>query len=172
MSEDSAPVYRRTQLSAATRAMVWDNAQGACRYCGKRLHPFRDFQVDHIVPVSRGGTDAISNLTASCVTCNSIKGTAAVEEMAARVERRDATDCRVKPSAGLTTLREWRKARHLSTRSLAALASISNKTLIDLEYGRRRPHYATIARLSSALCISPREVAEFDAVLGELENAG
>lgn len=42
-----------------------------CCYCGARVaRP----EIDHIVPVSAGGTGAWENLTAACRTCNAAKG--------------------------------------------------------------------------------------------------
>src|SRR5690606_31343562 len=38
-----------------------------CRYCGSTDGPFH---IDHLVPVSRGGSDEPSNLTVSCRSCN------------------------------------------------------------------------------------------------------
>lgn len=40
-----------------------------CQYCGSRP-PDVVLEVDHIHPVSRGGTDDIINLTTSCYDCN------------------------------------------------------------------------------------------------------
>lgn len=42
-----------------------------CRYCGDLIGPF---EVDHLVPLSRGGTNARSNLVCSCISCNTQKG--------------------------------------------------------------------------------------------------
>lgn len=44
-----------------------------CLYCGK---PHTDFPLteDHIVPISRGGSDDISNIQPLCQHCNSVKG--------------------------------------------------------------------------------------------------
>lgn len=52
-----------------------------CIYCGKELPEYEPHldrrshmpEVDHIVPTARGGTDDLSNLALSCVSCNSIK---------------------------------------------------------------------------------------------------
>lgn len=45
-----------------------------CLYCGNSAYdPVRDFQIDHFIPVTRGGTNAISNLFPSCEACNSEK---------------------------------------------------------------------------------------------------
>lgn len=57
--------------------MVVERAQERCEYChapqrmlGYRLH------IEHILPTARGGTDALSNLAASCGPCNFAKGAA------------------------------------------------------------------------------------------------
>ena len=42
-----------------------------CAYCSKENVPF---EIEHIVPRSRGGTDRVSNLTLSCEPCNTKKG--------------------------------------------------------------------------------------------------
>ena len=65
----------------------------------------------------------------------------------------------------MRTLREWRLARLMSTRALEAAAGVTQKTIIDIEYGRRRPHYATIGKLSAALGVEPGDVTEFAAAL-------
>jgi 5-methylcytosine-specific restriction endonuclease McrA len=43
-----------------------------CRYCGVELTQ-RRATLDHVVPRSRGGSDAISNLRISCRFCNMAK---------------------------------------------------------------------------------------------------
>ena len=42
-----------------------------CIYCGKTKVPF---EVDHVIPRSRGGSNRISNLVLSCHDCNATKG--------------------------------------------------------------------------------------------------
>ena len=64
-------------------------------------------------------------------------------------------------------LREWRTERLLGIRELAERAGVTKKTLIDLEYGRRLAHFATIRSISEALGVDAREVTEFAAVLDE-----
>jgi len=67
----------------------------------------------------------------------------------------------------MRTLREWRVERLKSVTTLAEAANITRKTLIDIEYGRRWPHYETIGKLSRALDVEPQEVAEFAAAMKE-----
>ena len=49
-------------------------AEFKCEYCGKNLlasvDNYKEWQVDHIVPLSKGGTDDFDNLALSCRTCN------------------------------------------------------------------------------------------------------
>lgn len=44
-----------------------------CRYCGKTF-PTTSLHIDHVVPVSRGGSHTADNLAASCKSCNLSKG--------------------------------------------------------------------------------------------------
>lgn len=60
---------RRTIGRAVTR-QVWDRDGWECRACGTH----RDLTIDHITPLSKGGTDEISNLQTLCARCNSSKG--------------------------------------------------------------------------------------------------
>lgn len=49
----------------------------------------------------------------------------------------------------------------MSIRELAIRASITPKTLTDIEYGRRRPNYETMRAVCEALGVSPHEIHEF-----------
>lgn len=46
--------------------------QWVCQLCGKILTP-ETVTVDHIVPVAKGGTNALENLQPLCQHCNSVK---------------------------------------------------------------------------------------------------
>lgn len=58
---------RRIAIPASTRRKVLE--AGACAYCRSTQR----LEVDHILPVSRGGTNRKSNLQVLCRDCNSIK---------------------------------------------------------------------------------------------------
>lgn len=51
-----------------------------CAYCGAENVPF---EVEHIVPRAKGGSNRISNLTLSCHRCNELKGSRDVREFLA-----------------------------------------------------------------------------------------
>jgi 5-methylcytosine-specific restriction endonuclease McrA len=53
------------------RAYLLLTYEYCCIYCGKTKVPF---EVDHVIPRSRGGSNRISNLVLSCHDCNATKG--------------------------------------------------------------------------------------------------
>ncbi len=62
---------------------IFGKTGGECRYCGKQLARNNygrvgqrgAWEVDHSIPISRGGTDHLNNLWPACVSCNTEKGT-------------------------------------------------------------------------------------------------
>lgn len=56
-----------------------DNWQ--CQYCGKRGNK-KNLTIDHVIPRSKGGENTYENTVASCVKCNSFKGSKSLEELA------------------------------------------------------------------------------------------
>ena len=67
----------------------------------------------------------------------------------------------------MKSLREWRIERLLSLAALAEQSGVTKKTLIDIEHGRRLPHYGTIAALCRVLNVAPAGVTEFAAAMLE-----
>jgi hypothetical protein len=71
--------FRRKRVSKweNLRSLVFIRDSHTCQYCGSKggkLH------CDHVVPVSRGGTNTLDNLTTSCQHCNLSKGSKTLEE--------------------------------------------------------------------------------------------
>lgn len=58
----------RTALAPSIRGRIL--AAGVCAYCGDAEGPF---EVDHVVPLARGGPNVESNLACACVPCNRSK---------------------------------------------------------------------------------------------------
>ncbi len=44
-----------------------------CQYCGHKL-PSAELSIDHVVPLSRGGTSSWENVVCACLPCNVRKG--------------------------------------------------------------------------------------------------
>ena len=65
---------RRGPSAKSVRKRVESRAQGRCEYChAPQLVSGYRFHVEHVVPRSRGGPDALSNRALACATCNLVK---------------------------------------------------------------------------------------------------
>lgn len=63
---------KRKNISKKLRFEVFKRDSFKCQYCGSSA-PDVVLNVDHIKPVSKGGTNSILNLVTSCFDCNSGK---------------------------------------------------------------------------------------------------
>lgn len=86
-------IARRGQLNRRARLMqaflekveplvVLERHEGLCGICGEPVDPER-FDVDHIVPLARGGEHSYANTQPAHPTCNTRKGARLPEELAA-----------------------------------------------------------------------------------------
>jgi hypothetical protein len=73
ISVPPAPANGRIPFSRQIRIDVWSMTDGRCFYCGLRTNPFITFCIDHVYPVSRGGSNDIGNLVPCCRYCNASK---------------------------------------------------------------------------------------------------
>ena len=63
----------RKTISKGLRFAVFNRDKHTCQYCGRQA-PETKLTVDHIIPVSAGGTSEPDNLLAACADCNAGKG--------------------------------------------------------------------------------------------------
>lgn len=52
---------------------IYDRQNGLCAYCGQHRN-IKYMTVDHIISLSKGGTDSLDNLQCTCKKCNGLKG--------------------------------------------------------------------------------------------------
>lgn len=66
--------YVREKIDFDLRKTVLQQEDLTCLYCGhSSWDPLNEFQIDHFIPVTRGGTNEITNLFPSCQSCNGKK---------------------------------------------------------------------------------------------------
>ncbi len=64
------------KVSTSIRGKVEKRAEKLCEYCRSPLEFSPDpFSVEHIFPISKGGTDDLENLALACQGCNNYKST-------------------------------------------------------------------------------------------------
>lgn len=86
-AEISGKDYQQGELAGwQIRSYVFHRDGRKCAYCGT-LRAER-YELDHIVPRSRGGTNRVSNLVVSCLDCNNAKGNQPVEVFLAAKPKR------------------------------------------------------------------------------------
>jgi hypothetical protein len=102
---------KRIGLSKKIRFDVFKRDSFLCQYCGNHP-PTIVLEIDHISPVSAGGTNDIDNLVTACFDCNRGKGASLLDavsmplaEKAALVLEREAQ------LAGYHQIMEERRAR-------------------------------------------------------------
>ena len=59
----------REPISPRTRFEVLKRDNFTCRYCGRHA-PDVELEVDHVIPVAKGGTNEFFNLVTACWECN------------------------------------------------------------------------------------------------------
>lgn len=63
---------KRKIFSPQERIKIYNKYKGRCAICGEFV-PYDLYTIDHIIPISKGGSNNIDNLQCTCKTCNFIK---------------------------------------------------------------------------------------------------
>ncbi|MEM1007608.1 MAG: HNH endonuclease, partial [Myxococcota bacterium] len=106
--------------------------QRTCVYCKVQEVPL---QVEHIVPKSRGGSNALSNLTLACAKCNQKKGAQTAEEFGFPDVQKQAS----RPLRDAAAVNSTRKALVLRLKSLGL--PVACATGGQTKYNRTRQGY-------------------------------
>ena len=81
-SEVSGKEYQQGELAGyEVREYLLQKWDRKCAYCGVENVPF---EVEHIHPKSKGGSDRVSNLTLACHDCNQAKGNKDIKDFLAK----------------------------------------------------------------------------------------
>jgi 5-methylcytosine-specific restriction endonuclease McrA len=61
---------RRTPISKKLRFEIFIRDNYTCQYCNRTLSDGIKLEIDHVLPISEGGTDDYENLITACQDCN------------------------------------------------------------------------------------------------------
>ena len=75
---------RHRAFSEGDRRIIYNRYKGRCAICG-RFVPYDEFTIDHIIPLAKGGTNAMENLQCAHSWCNLIKREASMEELTGKL---------------------------------------------------------------------------------------
>ena len=100
---------KRKSLSKKVRFEVFKRDKFTCQYCGK-MAPDVILHVDHIVPVSKGGTNDILNLVTSCQDCNLGKGARKLDDESVVKKQQRLLKELADKNEQLEMILEWKKS--------------------------------------------------------------
>jgi hypothetical protein len=99
---------KRKSLSKKMRFEVFKRDSFKCQYCGKPS-PDVVLQVDHIKPVTEGGTNDITNLITSCIDCNQGKGATLLDDQSVLEKQRKQLEELNERRLQLEMMMQWRE---------------------------------------------------------------
>lgn len=132
---------KRKNLSKSVRFEVFKRDSFKCQYCGKSA-PDVVLEVDHIIPVSKGGDNDISNLITACFDCNRGKRDKKLTDKQSIKLQKEELDKLNARREQIEMIAEWRKELlNLMNESIDKIVEIINQEFyLDLnltDYGRK-----------------------------------
>lgn len=101
-----AEAAKRRGISKKTRFEVFKRDSFTCQYCGSSS-PDVVLHVDHIKPVSKGGTNRITNLITSCLSCNLGKSATELSDDSVMKKKKQQLDILQERKEQLELMMEW-----------------------------------------------------------------
>ena len=126
--------------SPSQKEKLFAEAGGACIYCGLPL-TVDSFEIDHIVPKARGGSNNYENIVCSCPACNDLKKDLMPVEFIATMTDKE----RLKYTNRVNTLNEH---RHLSKAKAKRLLEASGEEPARKDYAFRLGPYSVSLSLT------------------------
>lgn len=99
---------KRKDIGSKLRFEVFKRDSFTCQYCGGKA-PDIILNIDHIEPISKGGTNDITNLITSCFKCNSGKGDRRISDDTVVEKKRKQLEYLQERRAQIEMMLEWQK---------------------------------------------------------------
>lgn len=77
---------KRKKFSNVERLTIYRKTKGHCYLCGDFVD-FDKFEIEHRIPLAKGGSNGIENLFCSCHTCNTLKGSIAPADLMEKIKQ-------------------------------------------------------------------------------------
>jgi hypothetical protein len=97
---------KRKPISKKIRFEVFKRDSFTCQYCGRKS-PDVLLEIEHIKPVSKGGTNSIINLTTACVDCNAGKSDITLDDNSFVEKQRKQLEILQERREQLEMMMEW-----------------------------------------------------------------
>lgn len=98
----------RKNIPKSVRFEVFKRDSFTCQYCGKSA-PDVILEVDHIMPVSKGGTNEIMNLVTACRDCNRGKGAKQLDDSTVVKKQKAQLDELNEKREQMEMIAEWKR---------------------------------------------------------------
>lgn len=118
---------KRKSISKGRRFDIFRRDGFTCQYCGQQP-PDVVLEVDHILPVSRGGNNDEMNLIAACFACNRGKAAKPLD----RPQRPDADLEWLELQQELAELRRYQEAKRLREATIQDTIELLQDTWVDI----------------------------------------
>ena len=77
----------RTRFSSSVKHGLFEKCRGVCAGCLDNFRQPGNMEIDHIVPLHKGGNNNPDNLQLLCRSCNTQKGTGTMDELILKLKR-------------------------------------------------------------------------------------
>ena len=126
---------KRKGLSPKTRFEVFKRDKFICQYCGSTL-PGSTLEVDHIKPVSKGGTNELLNLVTSCWDCNRGKTDKTLDDNSAITKKKNQLNLLQENREQMEMMLEW-------SDGLQEIDSVRNQELVKRINAKMHPRFVS-----------------------------
>ena len=99
----------RTTLPKTVRFEIFKRDKFTCQYCGKSA-PDVILEIDHIIPVAKGGTNEIMNLVTACRDCNRGKRDKTLDDDTAILKQKQQLETLQDRREQLEMMAAWRES--------------------------------------------------------------